>query len=108
LGLGGLWDDTDWRVADDACLTACLCHNQCGDSNQVIDDQVEQKVSSDNGNAAGFGLAHRAVLRALAEDAFGHRLGDCDMPEPSCRVVRPSMALGRRLPVEVMASFCAT
>ena len=25
-----------------------------------------------------------------------------------CRVVRPSMALRRRLPVEVMLSFCAT
>jgi len=30
---------------------------------------------------------------------------DCDMPWPSCRVVRPSMALWRRLPVEVMLSF---
>jgi hypothetical protein len=31
---------------------------------------------------------------------------DCDMPWPSCRAVRPSMALRRRLPVAVAQSFC--
>ena len=46
---------------------------QFGDADQVVSDQIEHEVSSDAGYATMFGLAHRAVLLAPAEDAFGHR-----------------------------------
>jgi hypothetical protein len=44
-----------------------------GNADQVIGDQIEEEVGGDAGYAAMFGLAHRAVLLAPAEDAFGHR-----------------------------------
>ena len=55
-----------------------------------------------------FGLAHRAVLLAPAEDAFDHRPTRLRHAIAFVRVVHPSMALRRRLPVAVMQSFCVT
>ena len=52
---------------------SCLCRDQFGDSDQVVGDQIEQEIDGDGSNAAVFGLAHRAMLLAPAEDAFGHR-----------------------------------
>ena len=55
-----------WTPAD-------LRRDQFGNADQVVGDQIEQEVGGDASNAAMFGLAHRAVLLAPAEDAFGHR-----------------------------------
>src|SRR5580704_7028999 len=52
---------------------AYLSRDQFGDADQVVGDQIEQEISSDRGDAAMLGLAHRAVLLAPAENAFGHR-----------------------------------
>jgi hypothetical protein len=50
-----------------------LCCQQFGNADQVVGDQVKQKIGSDGGDAAVLGFAHRAVLFAPAEDAFDHR-----------------------------------
>jgi hypothetical protein len=57
----------------DAGPATYLSRDQFGDAGQVVGDQIEQEVGSDSGDAAMLGLAHRAVLLAPAEDAFGHR-----------------------------------
>src|SRR4029077_8815604 len=51
---------------------AWLRREQFRDADQIVGDQVEQEVGSDAGDAAMFGLAHRPVLLAPAEDAFDH------------------------------------
>ena len=61
--IGGAW----------CLIAASLRRDQFGDADQIVGDQVEQEIGSDGGDAAMFGLAHRAVLLAPAEDAFGHR-----------------------------------
>src|SRR6266536_654097 len=50
-----------------------LRRQQFGNSDQIVSDQIEHEIGGDTGYAAMFGLAHRAVLLAPAEDAFGHR-----------------------------------
>ncbi len=69
------------RLGISACLLAGkslsqrteLRRQQFGNADQIVGDEIEHEVSSDTGSAAMFGLAHRAVLLAPAEDAFGHR-----------------------------------
>src|SRR6266567_2476925 len=50
-----------------------LRRQQFGNADQIVGDEIEHEIASDTGYAAMFGLAHRAVLLAPAEDAFGHR-----------------------------------
>lgn len=63
-------------------------------ADQIVGDQIEQKVAGDATNAAMLGLTQGAVLFAPAKDALNHRA--------------PSMALRRRLPVLVSPLFCVT
>ena len=57
-----------------------LCRNQSGDPNQVIGDQIEQKIGGDGSDAAVFGLAHGAVVLAPSKmhSVIARRI--CDMP----------------------------
>jgi hypothetical protein len=50
-----------------------LCGEQFGDADQIVGDQVEQKVGGDATDAAMLGFAHGSVLLAPAEDALDHR-----------------------------------
>ncbi len=50
-----------------------LRRQRFGNTNQIVGDRIEHEIGSDTGYATMFGLAHRAVLLAPAEDAFGHR-----------------------------------
>jgi hypothetical protein len=55
-------------------VSSCrLGRQQFRNADQVVGDQIEHEIGSDLGYAAMFGLAHRAVLLAPAEDAFNHR-----------------------------------
>src|ERR671934_539702 len=71
VGSGGMFGFRGDFGCSESPLT--LRSQQFTDADQVIDDQVEQEVGSDAGDAAMFGLTHRAVLLAPTEDAFGHR-----------------------------------
>src|SRR5437867_1959545 len=53
-----------------------LRRQQFGNADQIVGDQIEHEIGSDTGYAATFGLAHRTMLLAPAEDAFGHRRRD--------------------------------
>ena len=46
--------------------------NEPGYAHEIVGDEIEQEVSSDGCDTSMFGLAHRAVLLAPAEDALGH------------------------------------
>src|SRR6516162_2095547 len=85
-----------------------LRRDQFGDADQIVGDQVEQEIGSNSGDAAMLGLAHCTVLFAPAEDAFGHR--PARLRDAVALVPRGASVdeLRRRLPVEVMLSFCAT
>src|SRR6266699_6128885 len=50
-----------------------LRRQQFGNADQIVGDQIEHEIGSDTGCATMFGLAHRTMLLAPAEDAFGHR-----------------------------------
>src|SRR5437016_2626779 len=53
--------------------------NEPGDAYEIVGDEVEHEVCSDGCDTSMLGLAHRAMLLAPAEDAFGHlstSLGD--------------------------------
>ena len=39
---------------------------------EIVGNQIEQKVGRDASGASMFGLAHGSVLLAPPEDAFGH------------------------------------
>jgi hypothetical protein len=68
---------------------------------EVIRDEIEQEICGDTSDAFVLGLAHRAVLfpQPKMYSMILQRL--CDRPYLSCRVVRPSIALLRSLPVLV-------
>ena len=53
---------------------SALHGNQFWNANEIVGDQVEEKVGSDAGDAAMLGLAHGAVLLAPTEDALDHRV----------------------------------
>jgi hypothetical protein len=53
-----------------------LCRQQFGNADQVVADQVKQKIGSDGDDAAVLGFAHRAVLFAPAEEKAGRPEGD--------------------------------
>ena len=44
--------------------------DQLWNADQVVADQIEHERGSDAGETSKFGLAHRSVLLALAEDAL--------------------------------------
>ena len=54
-------------------LTADLRRHQFGNPDQVVGDQIEQKVGGDAGDTPMLGLAHRAVLLTPTEDTLDHR-----------------------------------
>src|SRR5262249_19108419 len=41
-------------------------------AHEIVGDEIEHEVGSDGCDASMFGLAHRVMLLAPAEDAFGH------------------------------------
>jgi len=62
------------------CNRACLCFRtplaplcqQFRDTDEVVADQIEQKVSSHSGQTPVFRLAHGAVLLAPSEQTLDH------------------------------------
>ena len=46
--------------------------NELGNAHEIVGDEIEHEVPSDSCDAPMLGLAHRAVLLAPSEDAFGH------------------------------------
>src|SRR6266487_1747083 len=73
-GVGGLEPDVRLLATVSRIVSGRgLRRQQFGNTNQIVGDQIEHEIGGDTGYAAMFGLAHRAVLLAPAEDAFGHR-----------------------------------
>jgi len=56
----GLWTDLALR------------RDQFWNTDQVVRDEVDEKVSGNAGNAAMFGFSHCAVLFSPTEDALNH------------------------------------
>src|SRR5215831_20424932 len=84
------------------------CTHQFGNADEIVSDQIEQKVGRDPGDPAMLGFAHCAVLLAPAEDTLDHRA-----PRPGDAVAgmtggAASIVLRRRLPVLVSASLHVT
>ncbi len=72
---------------------------------EIVDDEIEHEVGIDDCDASVFNLAHRAVLLAPDEDAFGHfAAGLVTDVAGGARMI----TLLRRLPALVRQSFCAT
>jgi hypothetical protein len=46
------------------CTNSWLCDEQFWNSDQIVGDNVDDKIARDRGHAAMFGLAQRAVLLA--------------------------------------------
>jgi hypothetical protein len=46
--------------------------DELGNAHEIVGDEIEHEVGRDGCDASMFGLAHRAVLFAPAEDAFSH------------------------------------
>src|SRR5437763_16827683 len=46
--------------------------NELGNAHEIVGDEIEHEVSSGSCDAPMLGFAHRAVLLAPTEDAFGH------------------------------------
>ena len=46
--------------------------NELVDAHEIVGDEIENEICSDSCDTSMFGLAHRAVLLAPAEDTFGH------------------------------------
>jgi hypothetical protein len=71
--------------------------DEFGDADEVAGDQVEHEVAADPFDAAVFGLAHRAMLLAPAENAFDRfAAGLGDRVSPSSRNRLSMRRLNRR------------
>jgi hypothetical protein len=46
--------------------------DELGNTHEIVGDEIEHEICSDSCDTSVFGLAHRAVLLAPAEDTFGH------------------------------------
>ena len=89
--------------------TLPLYHNPFRDADQVVGDQVEEKVSCDAGEASVLGLTHRAVLFAPAEEAFDHlapRLRHAVTVVPRCTGVDRALAVVAGFGVGVVCATC--
>lgn len=91
------------RIKARLCVRAHLSplRQQFRDTDEVIADQIEQKVGSHSGQPPVFHLAHGAVLLASSEQTLDHVALVLREGVALCRVVCPSMAVLRAFPVFV-------
>jgi hypothetical protein len=60
--------------------SAALCCDQPGYPDEIVGNQIEQKVGRDASGASMFGLAHGSVLLAHPKMHSAMARHDCDMP----------------------------
>ena len=53
-------------------MAAPSSRDEFRDTDQIVGDEVEQKVASDTANATMLGFSQRAMLLAPTEDALDH------------------------------------